>query len=195
MQLAENANAAESIGAVLTARAGITEGARARGKFIVECIDKDGNLKWNDEIENTVLTAGKNLALDSFLAGSAYTVTGPYMGLISSSSYSSISAADTMASHAGWLEAGNTNAPTYSGSRKTCAWSAASAGSKALSAALNFTFTGSGTVKGVFIVFGSGAVNTIDNTSGTAYSAGLLSGGDKTVASSDQLNISYTGSL
>lgn len=65
------------------------------------------------------------------------------------------------------LEAGNANAPTYSGTRKTCEWNAASGGSKALSAALSFAFTGSGTVKGAFLVFGTGALNTIDNTAGT----------------------------
>src|SRR5262245_19337219 len=97
-----------------------------------------------------------------------------------------------MASHAGWTEAGSGNAPTYGGNRKTCVWASASGGSKALSASLTFTFTGSGTVKGVFIVFGSGAVNTIDNTSGTLLSAGLFTGGDRAVANTDVLNIAYT---
>jgi hypothetical protein len=171
------------------------EQAKAEGFYKVECYDVDGNLKWSDIIENTVVTVGKNLALDTYLAGSSYTVTGPYMGLISSTSFSAISASDTMSSHSGWLEAGNANAPTYSGTRKTCAWSAASGGSKSLSAALSFSITGSGTVKGAFIVFGSGALNTIDNTSGTLYSAGLFSGGDKTVGSGDTINVSYTTSL
>lgn len=163
-----------------------------KGRFVAELLDKDGNLKWRDEFDNTVMTVGKNLALDTFLAGSAYTVTGPFMGLISSVSYSAIAAADTMSSHAGWTEAGATNAPTYTAPRKTCAWSAASAGSKALSAALNFAFTGSGTVKGAFLAYGTGAVSTIDNTSGTLLSAGLFSGGDRAVISGDQLNVSYS---
>ena len=171
------------------------ERAVAKGRYECICYDKDGNIKWQDTIENVVATVGKNLALDTYLAGSAYTVVGPYMGLISSVSYSAISAADTMASHAGWTEAGITNAPTYSGGRKTAAWSAASAGSKALSAALAFTFTGAGTVKGCFLVFGTGALTTVDNTAGTLYSAGLFTGGDKVVANTDVLNVSYTASL
>jgi len=117
------------------------------------------------------------------------------LGLISSTSFSAISAADTMTSHAGWLEAGNANAPTYTSPRKTAVFAAASAGSKALSAALSFAITGTGTVKGCFLVFGAGAVNTIDNTAGTLYSAGLFSGGDKIVANTDILNVSYTASL
>jgi hypothetical protein len=171
------------------------EKAEAHGIYHLECFDNEGNLKWRDTVENLVTTVGKNLALDTFLAGSGYTVVGPFMGLISSVSYSTIVAGDTMASHAGWTEAGATNAPTYTAPRKTAAWSAASAGSKALSAALSFTFTGAGTIKGCFLVFGTGAVSTIDNTSGTLYSAGLLSGGDKVVANTDVLNISYTASL
>jgi hypothetical protein len=171
------------------------EAMAAHGRYEVECLGPDGQVKWRDTIENVVTTVGKNLALDTFLAGASYTVTGPYMGLISSTSFSAVAAADTMASHAGWLEAGNANAPTYTSPRKTCAWNAASAGAKALSAALAFAITGAGTVKGAFIVFGTGALTTIDNTAGTLLSAGLFSGGDKVVGNGDTINASWTGSL
>jgi hypothetical protein len=191
----EKANAGMSSDASLVRNSVHHEQAEAHGFFTVECRDKDGNLKWRDTIKNVVTTVGKNLALDTYLAGSSYTVTGPYMGLISSTSFSAVAAGDTMSSHAGWLEAGATNAPTYTSPRKTCAWSAASSGSKSLSSALSFAITGSGTVKGCFIVFGSGAVSTIDNTSGTLYSAGLFTGGDKVVANTDTLNVTYTASL
>lgn len=191
----ESMNANESAGASLERSSGIAEVLNIKGRYFVKCYDKDGNLKWEDSIENVVTTVGKNLALDTFLAGSGYTVTGPYMGLISSVSYSAVAAADTMASHAGWTEAGITNAPTYSGGRKTCAWAAASGGSKALSSALSFAITGTGTVKGCFIVYGSGAVSTVDNTGGTLLSAGLFSGGDKAVVNTDTLNVSYSLAL
>ena len=190
---------------ILQARDGLTAGIghnsglhdklEAKGVFTVECFDADGNLKWSDKFHNTVVTVGKNLILDQALAGSAYTVTGPYMGLISSVSYSSISAADTMASHAGWTEAGATNAPTYTSPRKTAAWSTASSGSKALSASLSFSITGTGTIKGAFLVAGSGAVTTIDNTSGTLISAGLFSGGDRAVLNGDTVTVSYSMAL
>jgi hypothetical protein len=171
------------------------ERANAHGRYEIECIGADGKLKWRDTIENVVATVGKNLALDTFLAGAAYTVTGPYMGLISSTSYSAVAAGDTMASHAGWLEAGGTNAPTYSGNRKTAAWSAAASGAKALSAALSFAITGTGTVKGAFLCYGSGALNTKDNTAGTLWSAGTFSTGDKAVVNGDTLNVNYSTSL
>lgn len=182
-------------GAAIASAEGVSEQAHARGVYTIECYGPDGKLKWRDTAENVVTTVGKNLALDSYLAGSAYTVTGPFMGLISSVSYSAVSVNDTMSSHAGWLEAGSANAPTYTAPRKTAAWSAASGGSKSLSAALAFSITGTGTVKGCFLVYGSGAVSTIDNTSGTLYSAGLFTAGDKIVANGDILNVSYTTSL
>ena len=171
------------------------EQAKATGFFTAVCIDSNGQEKWSTTAENTVTTVGKNLALDTYLAGSSYTVVGPFMGLISSTSYSAISASDSMSSHAGWLEAGLANTPTYTGNRKTAAWSSASSGSKALSAALSFAITGSGTVKGAFLVYGTGAVATKDDTNGTLYSAGLFSGGDKTVGNGDTINVSYTASL
>ena len=186
--------ASEGVNCALTRGGGIDEKMSAHGLFHAELV-RDGKVIWHDTFQNTVATVGKNLALDTYLAGSAYTVVGPYMGLISSTSFSAIAAADTMSSHAGWLEAGNANAPTYTSPRKTAAWSAASSGSKALSSALSFAITGTGTVKGAFLVYGSGAVTTIDNTSGTLYSAGLFSGGDRAVLNGDTLNISYTASL
>ncbi len=144
-------------------------------------------IKMQDVFPNTVLTIGKNYLLDNGLAGSSYTAAF-YLGLISSVSYSAISASDTAASHSGWLEAGGTNAPTYSGGRHTMAWSASSGGSKSLSAGLVFTFTGSGTVKGGFV----STVTTQDSTSGTLLSAGLFTGGDQPVVSTNTLTVSYS---
>ncbi len=181
--------------AAVVAQAMLAEGMEIHGYYTMEHYNKAGELLAVDVFPNTVVTVGKNAMLDQSLAGSAYTVTGPYMGLISSVSYSAISAADTMASHAGWLEAGGANAPTYSGNRPTAAFSAASAGAKALSSALAFSITGTGTIKGAFLTFGTGAVNTKDNTGGTLFSAGLFTGGDRAVSNGDTVNVSYSVSL
>lgn len=170
------------------------ETLQVHGHYEVEHHDLDGKLVWKAEIDNVVATVGKNLAFDTFLAGSAYTVTGPYIGLISSVSFSAVSAADTMASHAGWLEAGSANAPTYSGNRPTCAWSAATAGAKALSPAATFTITGSGTVEGCFIVYGSAATNAVGGTVGTLWSAGTFTGGALSV-SAGTLTVNYSVSM
>lgn len=153
-----------------------------------------GELLFEEEFDNVVCTIGKNLALNTLFAGSAYSVTGPFMGLISSTSFTAVAAGDTMASHAGWLEAGGSNAPTYSGNRPTAAFAAASGGSISLTAGLAFTFTGSGTVQGGFITLGTGAVTTKDNTSGTLWSAGTL-GTAQPVISGNVFTMSYTASM
>jgi len=153
-------------------------------------------VKWEYDAPNVVTTVGANALLDAGLAGSAYTVTGPYMGLIGAVSYTGVPViGDTMASHGTWTECGGTNAPTYTGPRKTISWSAASARAKAPSSAPVFTMTGTGTVKGCFIVFGSGAVSTIDSTAGTLYSAGLFTGGDQPVVNTNTVTVTYSTSL
>lgn len=153
-------------------------------------------VKWASVAPNVVTTVGANLALDTFLAGSAYTVTGPFMGLIGAVGYTGVPVAgDTMASHATWTEAGATNAPTYTSPRKTISWSAASGKSKSPSSAPVFAITGTGTAKGVFLVYGTGAVSTIDNTSGTLYSAGLFTGGDQAVVNTNTVTVTYTASM
>lgn len=149
-------------------------------------------VKWDQHAPNVVTTAGANLALDTILAGSAYSVVGPFMGIIGAVTFTTAPViADTMASHTGWTEAGATNAPTYTAPRKTIAWSAASAKSKSPSAAPVFAITGTGTAKGVFLAYGTGAVSTIDSTAGVMYSAGLFTGGDQPVVSTNTLTVTY----
>ena len=183
--------------ASLIKNADFNETVGMEGRFEAKCYDKDGNLKWEDTIDNLVMAAGKQLMLDTILAGSAFTAT-VVMGLVSGASTPTYAATDTQASHAGWLESGATNAPTYSVPRKTPTFSAATSSgttpnnitTKTTSAAVSFTFTGAGTVAGCFInINGS---STIDNATGTLYSAGSFSGGNKTVASTDQLNVTYS---
>jgi hypothetical protein len=147
---------------------------------------------YEEEFHNLVTTVGKNHMLDNYIAGSSFTQVGPYMGLISSVSYTTGPAAgDTMASHGGWTEAGSTNAPTFS-ARIAPSWSAASGGSKAASSAVSFTMTGAGTLKGAFLVLHTGAVVTLMSTAGTLFSAGLFSGGDQVVSSGNVVQVSYS---
>lgn len=192
----EKLSATDISGATVARGGPVAEVCGAVGVFNAELV-RDGKVIWEDTFPNVVTTVGKNLALDTYLAGSAYTVTGPYMGLLGSSSTSSstTAASDTMASHAGWLEQGGANAPTYSGTRKTAAWNSASGGSKSLSAALSFSMTSSGTVQGAFLLYGANAINTVDNSSGVLYSAGQFASGGRNVLSGDTLNVSYTASL
>ena len=186
----EKMNVGDSASATAIRGASSSESVDLTGVYGIECYDSEGNLKWSDTSENTVVTAGKNSLLDVYLRAQTQ-ITTWYFGLISSVSYSAIAAADTPSSHSGWKEAGPTNAPNYSESvRQTAAWSAASSGSISTSAAASFSITGSGTVKGAFLISNS----TKDGTSGTLYSAGLFTVGDKVVSSGDTINVTYTAS-
>lgn len=162
----------------------LREGLAPQGTYVVTCYDSTGRLKWSDSIRNLVTTAGKNDLLDKYLAGSAYTAAW-YLGLIDSTSYSAVAAGDTASSHAGWLES-----TAYSNSTRVApSWGSASSGSKA-STATAFNINATATIKGAFLISNS----TKGGTTGTLYSAGLFSGGDKAVANGDTLNVTYTAS-
>lgn len=170
------------------------EDLRAMGMYHAVLRDKDGNIKWEEDFANLVTDVGAKLMLDTIFAGSAYTAA-TYVGLKGTGT---AAVGDTQASHAGWSEVGGTNAPAYSGARKTFAWSAASgtgAGSrtKSSSGTFTFTFTSGGTVDGAFLNINGSA--TVDNTTGTLFSAGTFSGGSKTVAASDTLTVTYSLSV
>ena len=139
-----------------------------------------------------------DLLLDAGFAPGSFTTVGPFLGLISSVSWSTVAVGDTMGSHAGWLEAGTTNAPQWttpaSGARATPTMASAGSGSKAFSSAVSFSISTSGTIKGCFLVFGSGAVVTNLSTAGTLYSAGTFAS-DKVVSNGDTLSVNYSTSL
>ena len=171
--------------ATVTRGAGGGEGVSLHGHYLVICYGSDGAEKWRDTIENVVTTLGKNDFLDKYLKGSSYTQT-IRMGLKGTGS---AVAGDSQSSHAGWLEVGLANAPTYSGNRKDVTMGAASSG-VSTSPAQTFSISGSGTVSGCFINDGGSA--TKDDTSGVLFSAGDFTGGDKIVANGDTLSVTYT---
>ena len=185
----ENAKSGASQGANMIMGNGASDALDPHGFYVVECFSADGNLKWTDEIHNLVTTVGKNDWLDKYIGGSAYTAV-PRMGLKGTGS---AVVGDTQASHAGWLEVGLASAPAYSGNRPTPSFSAAAAGVKATSAAVSFTFTSGGTVAGCFINMNGSA--TKEDTTGILFSVGDFSGGNRVVATSDVLNVSYQASL
>ena len=177
-----------SAGANLIRGASLGDDLGVEGRYTVVCYGADGVEKWRDTIENLVTTVGKNDLLDKYLLGSGYTQT-IRMGLKGTGA---ANAADTQASHAGWLEVGLANAPTYTGNRKDVTMGAAAAGSS-VSPTQTFAITSSGTVSGCFINNGGSA--TKDNTTGVLFSAGDFSGGDRAVINGDSIVVTYTLSV
>lgn len=155
------------------------------GSYVVECFSPDGKMKWEENIQNIVVTVGKNDLLDKYFAGSAYTAAW-YMGLVDGASTPTYAITDTMSSHAGWTES-----TAYSNStRPSVSWNAASSGSKS-STTTTFNINATATIIGAFMVTNS----TKGGTTGTLYSAGSFSAGSRSVLSGDTLNVTYTSSV
>lgn len=185
MSFCETAKATDAATATLVAGTGANENMSIRGDYTVECFDSEGNLKWAEEFKNLVVTVGKNFMLDTTFQGSTYSAAW-YLGLVNGASSPSYNAADTMLSHTGWTEF-----TSYSETaRPAPTWSAASSGSKSTTAT-SFSINGSGTVAGAFMT----TDDTKSGNTGTLFSAGNFSGGSRTVASGDTLNVTYTVSL
>jgi hypothetical protein len=184
----ELAKFGDAVEATVTRNAGGAELFGLQGVYTAECYDAQGNLKWSDVIENLTTNVGRQNLLNSYFAN-----TGGGAVVMGLKGTGTAAYADTQASHSTWLEVGNTNAPTYSGTRKTPAFSAATSANPsvlATSAAVVFSITGSGTVAGAFINVGGSSA--IDNTTGILFSAGDFTAGSKTVSSGDTINVSYT---
>lgn len=180
-------NAADTVGAACSYNTQPADIVGIHGAYHAVCYSADGFVKWADDIENLVTTVGKNLTLDTILGNAAAGAV--VLGL---KGVGTAAVADSQASHAGWLEVGLANAPTYSGSRKTPTFGAAAAGVKATSSASSFSITSTGTVAGCFINIGGSAA--IDNTTGTLFSAGNFSS-PKSVVSGDTISVSYSATL
>jgi hypothetical protein len=156
----------------------VTEPMNMNGYYHVVCTDSQGNVKWEDGIENLVVTVGKNATLNSILGNAgAGTVL---MGL---KGVGTAVAADTMASHATWAEI------TAIAARLAPVFSAAASGSKTTSTPVSFTMTGSATVAGCFIVLGGTTVP--GNTTGILFSAGDFAT-SRAVVATDILLVTYT---
>jgi hypothetical protein len=182
----------DSFGASASYGGGSAETVGLEGVYVATCFDADGNEKWSDVIENLTTNVGRKNIMDSYFANTGGGAI--VMGLGGESGGSFTPAyGDTQASHTGWLEVGGANAPTYSGTRKTPSFSAATTANPsvlATSAAVVFSMTSSGTVYGAFINVGGSTA--IDNTTGTLFSIGAFTAGSKTVTSGDTINVTYT---
>jgi hypothetical protein len=179
----------DSVSSALVARTGTSEGMRAGGIFHVQCLDKDGNLKWETTEHNLVVNEGLQNMNTEYFKGSTYSASF-FLGLITGpGSGTTFAAADTLASKA-WTEYTD-----YAGSRKAVTFGTATTADPSVisnsASPASFTISGAGgTVAGAFLCTVS------SGTSGVLFSeSDFQSPGDRVVAAGDTLNVTYTFSL
>jgi hypothetical protein len=184
----EFSSAKDQVSASLVTRPGLGETVGAGGVYTVECVGADGQVKWTDTFHNLVMNGGlANMNGVYFGAGAQSTTW--YLGLVTGpGSGTTYAAGDTLASHAGWTE--NTD---YTGNRKAVTFGSATTANPSVitnsASPSSFAMSGTATIAGAFLC------NVASGTSGVLFSAGDFTGGDKSVASGDTLNVTYTFSL
>ena len=175
----------------LTRTIGSGESARATGRYKIECRDSEGNLKWTLEPKNLVVNQGLQYMNTQFFTGSSYTATW-YIGLYGAAASNNPVAGDTAALHAGFTEI----TPYSNATRPAATFGTATTADPSVidnsASAASFNINATATVGGAFLISNS----TKGGTSGYLFSASdFQSPGDRTVASGDVLNVTYTFSL
>jgi hypothetical protein len=160
----------------------ISQDFRAKGKFRIEHRNKDGKLLGIYEVPNGIVDVGLNHILDTEFNGGT-PITTWYIGLIDNASFSALAAADTMASHAGWIENND-----YTQSNRVT-WTSGAAASRSITNAVtcDFSMNATKTIKGIFIT----SNNTKGGTSGTLWSTAAF-GSTVSVNNGDTLKVTYT---
>ena len=150
-------------------------------KYKVECVGRDGEVKWAEEFENLVTNVGLDSNLDVYF-GSATKIASWYMGLKNTGSPA---AGDTMASHGGWVENENYEETT----RPEVVFGSVSGqaiGNSGNAASFSIDTAGQ-TIAGIFVV----SDNTKGGTTGTLYAVGDFSSA-RNVDDGDTLNVTVT---
>jgi hypothetical protein len=154
---------------------------RAKTHYHIQCFKKDGTLRWEEEFDNLVVTAGRNKLLDAtFKTGLAAPAW--YVGLVGATHI--YDAGDILSSHVGWAENAH-----YTGNRKALTLGAISGGSVNNSASkAQFTIAGTAnpdTIWGAFLC------DAATGTVGTLYGAGDFAA-SRSVYDNDVLNAEVT---
>lgn len=169
-----------------------------RGRFQVEHI-RNGEVLRTFDFPNGIVNEGKNKLLDVMFHGATQIGTW-YLGLVDNSGYSALAADDLYddidQAGNGWDEfksytdAGNADSTV---TRPEWTEGAASGQSITNGTVVVFDITGSGTVKGLFLVGGTNSQTKGDHTPGnTLWATALFAGGDVAVQNGDQLKVTYT---
>lgn len=145
---------------------------------------KSGRMKLidRDQCVNGIVTVGKNSLFDVYFRAQTQ-LTAWYFGLIDDTGTPSLSAADTMSSHAGWTEFTDYDEATR------VQWSpdAAASGSITNGTASTFNINATGDLYGMFLASNS----TKGGTTGTLWATAAYSS-SKSVVDTDQVKLIYT---
>ena len=188
--ISNKAVSVDKIGASVLLGGESVSAAGGAGVFTIQCIGQDGKLKWEEKNPNLVVNVGLKDMNAKYFSGSTYTAAW-YLGLITGPGASTtIAAADTLSSHAGWTEYS-----AYTGNRQAVTFGTATTADPSVidnSGSPNaFVITApGGTVAGAFLC------TVATGTVGTLFSASdFQSPGDRAVVAGDTLNVTYTFSL
>ncbi len=154
-----------------------------QGKIYYEKWSK-GKLILAQKNHNAIVNVGKNYILDVMFNTQTQIAQSSWcIGIIDNASFTALAAADTMASHTGWIE--NT---AYSESTRVAWGQASSSGQTVTNAsAATFDITSTGTLQGVFLT----SNNTKGGTTGTLWTEALFTS-PIPVSNGDQIKISYS---
>jgi len=149
------------------------------GTWKAECYGQAGEKKWEDEFTNLITNEGINHILNTEF----HNGTKVYPWYVGLKHAGSANVADTLSSHPGWTECAN-----YSGTRPSFNEAAAS-GQSITNSASKATFsinTNGQVIAGAFLC------SAASGTSGTLFSVGDFSTGNKTLDNGDTLQVTYT---
>lgn len=177
------AKANVNVDAGAKARAGLNGAIGMMSHWEFEAVGPNGKVKWREQFDNLVVNAGLDDLLDKYFKGSGYSAAF-YVGLTDGTP--TVAAADTMASHAGWVEV-----TAYTESARPALTlgtvSGQSVNNSASKAAFSINANGT-TIGGAFLATNS----TKGGSTGTLYGGGAFSAGDKGLDSGDTLNVTIT---
>lgn len=170
----------------------------ASGRFKVDHI-RNGKRINSYSFPNGITNEGKDHLLDVVFHGDTQ-ITAWFLGLIDDASFSALAAADVYAQingTNGWDEFTDYTDPANADSALTRpAWTEGAASGQSITngTVVEFDITGSGTVKGVFVVGGGTDPEDKDDAAGggTLWATALFSGGDVPVLNGDTLRVTYT---
>lgn len=153
-----------------------------KGQYHIQHFDRDGRLKGVYRVPNGIVDVGLNHILETEFNGGT-PITAWYIGLINNASFSALSNADTMGSHAGWIEA-----TAYDEATRP-EWTAGTAASRSITnaATVDFSINATITLKGIFIT----SVSTKSGTTGTLWSTAAFASNVSAV-NGDTLKVTYT---